>query len=98
MTGTERKRAWRERQKQPGQASNGRAPGTGARPDPLREQAKVLKSLRAEIRLKHSLVADEELGLTIPAASRICTQLILRGFSPTLANVKRILAGGALPK
>jgi len=98
MTGTERKRAWRERQKL--RQSSSPAPDTKpeARMDLLQMQADVLKSLRNEIRLKHSIAADNELSVVIPAAKKVCAQLMHRAYAPTLEAVKAHLGGKPLPK
>jgi hypothetical protein len=96
MTGTERKRAWRERQKAAAAAVNGngnKAPAPGEPGSITRELADNLKTLRTEIRLKHSLAADAEIATVIPKARRICTQLVLSGHSAPLDLVKKHLAG-----
>jgi hypothetical protein len=91
MTGAERKRVWRERQKQHRSASQ--VPGLRLQ----QAQADTLKILRNEIRLKYSLAADNELSVVIPAAQKMCTSLILRGQMPTLEAVKAHLDGKPLP-
>jgi len=111
MTGAERKRVWRDRQKQSAgtqtethaQASVrnavlGLEPGT-RRVDQFSDAKRdTLKILGAEIRLKHSLAADDEQRRMRAAVDKISTHLILRGMLPTLDVVKAILAGGKIPK
>jgi hypothetical protein len=93
MTGTERKRAWRLRQRQQSQQSEEGHP----RIDFVQEVASIVKILRAEVRLKHSLAADAELGRLIPAARKFCAGLMHRGHVPDLETVKRLLTGGKYP-
>jgi hypothetical protein len=91
MTGTERKRAWRARQK----AVNATAPeerrvSTFVVDYPA-AMASIRKSLRTEVRLKHSLAADQELATLRPKVEEILKQFGLRAMLPTLDEVKAML-------
>jgi len=94
VTGTERKRAWRLRQSG---AVATKQNVNEPRVDLLQAQADVLKTLRTDVRLKHSLAADNELRHLIPAAGKYCAGLIHRGHVPDLETAKRLLTGGKYP-
>jgi len=104
MTGTERKRAWRERQKAARYQMVDFAPKNDEPQgrstfvvDYPAARASILKSIRAEIRLKHSLAADLELATTTPKIVKILNAYGVRAMLPTLDAVKRHLAGKPLP-
>ena len=101
MTGAERKRAWRERQKLV--INRSEVPVVEPRVstfyiDLPAAMASIRKSLRTEVRLQHSLAADYELATTLPRVEKIFTYMSLRAILPTLADVKAYLGGKALPK
>jgi hypothetical protein len=111
MTGTERKRAWRARQKTTvtrgsaavenhAQAAVRASVAGMASPrlGLLDAQRDTLKVLLAEVRLKHSLAADVEQRSVRATVTKIGTHLILRGIFPTLDVVRPILAGGKIPQ
>jgi len=68
-----------------------------ARPFLLDMQRDILKALRSELRLKHTLAHDVEARKLTKAVKEICTHLILRGGEFSLDAVKAILAGGKIP-
>lgn len=97
MTGTERKRAWRLRQVE-AQKREDKANGRGTPAYLLQPQSDTLKAIRAEVRLKHSLAADNELAVLLPRVRQHCKDLLHRAHRPTLEAVKKLLAGGKLPR
>jgi hypothetical protein len=56
-------------------------------------QATIRKSLRTEIRLKHSIAADTELGTLMPKVDQIMVELLHLPVLPTLDLVRMILSG-----
>jgi hypothetical protein len=58
--------------------------------------AMVRKSLRTEIRLKHSIAADLELATMMPKVDKILRDLGLHAAMPTLDDVKTRLRGEPL--
>ena len=53
------------------------------------ERANMLKSLRAFVRLRHSINADNELNVLLPKAEAIYNAAINRGKVLSIAEVKR---------
>jgi len=93
MTRAERKRLWRQRQKATQQALAKTAEPTGGKKVPLEvEHDAIVKTLRTEIRLKHSLAADEEINATLRRASKAFWDLVQRSQSADLDDVRRALA------
>ena len=54
-------------------------------------RANMLKIIRAAIRLKHSIAADEELNEVLPEAERRFNAATLKGQLPDPVNIKRTL-------
>ena len=54
-------------------------------------RANMLKTIRAAIRLKHSIAADEELNDLLPEAQRRFDAAILKGRLPEPLDVKKSL-------
>ena len=54
-------------------------------------RANILKTIRAAIRLKHSIAADEELNEVLPLAQEKFDAAVLRGRLPEPLDVKKAL-------
>lgn len=54
-------------------------------------RANMLKVIRAAVRLKHSLAADEELNEVLPRAEKKFNEAIHRGGLPAPLDIKRVL-------
>ena len=57
------------------------------------DQARVtmLKVIRAAVRLKHSILADEELNEVLPMAEKKFNAAVNRGELPAPLDIKRVL-------
>jgi hypothetical protein len=53
------------------------------------QRANTLKTIRALIRLKHSIAADEELNEKLPLAQSKFDSAILRGQLPSPADIRK---------
>lgn len=54
-------------------------------------KAEMVKTLRAAVRLKHSLAADRELNEVLPAAEQAFDSAIQRGVLPSAIDVEGIV-------
>jgi hypothetical protein len=54
-------------------------------------RANMLKAIRAVVRLKHSIAADEELNVKLPAAEKIYNAKVLRGELPDAIDILKRL-------
>lgn len=54
-------------------------------------RANLIKVMRSAIRLRHSIAADEELNLKLPAAEKVFNAQVLRGELPDPVDVLSLL-------
>lgn len=54
-------------------------------------RAEMLKTIRAVVRLKHSLAADRELNEVLPKADAKFTAMTHRGVLPSPADIRKAL-------
>ena len=54
-------------------------------------RANLLKTIRTAIRLKYSLMADEELNDVLPEAEKKFNAAVMRGQLPDPVDVKKVL-------
>jgi hypothetical protein len=54
-------------------------------------RANLLKVIRSAVRLRHSIAADEELNVKLPAAEQVFNAQVLRGELPDPVDVLRQL-------
>lgn len=52
-------------------------------------RANLLKTIRAAVRLRHSIEADEELNRLLPEAEKKFNAAVLRGEVPALAAIRK---------
>ena len=57
------------------------------------ERAKMLKAIRAAVRLKHALAADEELNRVLPEAEAAFDKAVKRGELPDAPTLMEVLRG-----
>lgn len=55
------------------------------------ERANLLKAIRAAVRLRHSIAADNELNEVLPRAEAVYNKSIQRGVIPDPVSVKKAL-------